>query len=142
MKVFKHASAVWNGTVPSGTGSMKLGRSGQTLPFSLKSRVEDSPMTNPEELIGAALSGCFSMHLSSLIESEGRTPGTIETTAKVTLEQRDDGFWISEIHLVSRGLNQELTNENFVELAMNAKVTCPVSKLYSSATISLDAALA
>jgi osmotically inducible protein OsmC len=63
MKVLKHASAIWNGTVPAGTGSMKLGRAGEVLEFSLKSRVEDVPMTNPEELIGAAHAGCFSMAL-------------------------------------------------------------------------------
>ena len=142
MKVFKHASAIWNGTVPAGTGSMKLGRAGEVLPFSLKSRVEDVPMTNPEELIGAAHAGCFSMALSSLIEEAGKVPGTVETSAKVTLEQREDGFWISEINLITRGSNQDLTSEEFVTLAEKAKSTCPVSKLYSAATITLDAALA
>ena len=142
MKVFKHASAIWNGTVPAGTGSMKLGRAGEGLPFSLKSRVEDVPMTNPEELIGAAHAGCFSMALSSLIEEAGKVPGTVETSAKVTLEQRDDGFWISEINLITRGSNQAMTNDEFVALAEKANTTCPVSKLYSSATITLDAALA
>jgi osmotically inducible protein OsmC len=121
---------------------MKLGRAGEVLEFSLKSRVEDVPMTNPEELIGAAHAGCFSMALSSLIEEAGKVPGTVETSAKVTLEQRADGFWISEIHLISRGSNQDLTNDEFVALAEKAKTTCPVSKLYSSATITLDAALA
>jgi osmotically inducible protein OsmC len=125
MKVFKHASAIWNGTVPAGTGSMKLGRAGEVLPFSLKSRVEDVPMA-----------------LSSLIEEAGKVPGTVETSAKVTLEQRDDGFWISEINLITRGSNQAMTNDEFVALAEKAKTTCPVSKLYSSATITLDAALA
>ena len=129
MKVFKHASAIWNGTVPAGTGSMKLGRAGEVLPFSLKSRVEDVPMTNPEELIGAAHAGCFSMALSSLIEEAGKVPGTVETSAKVTLEQRDDGFWISEINLITRGSNQAMTNDEFVALAEKAKTTCPVSKL-------------
>ena len=142
MKVFKHASAIWNGTVPAGTGTMKLGRAGEVLPFSLKSRVEDVPMTNPEELIGAAHAGCFSMALSSLIEEEGKVPGTVETSAKVTLEQREDGFWISEINLITRGSNQAMSNDEFVALAEKAKTTCPVSKLYSSATITLDAALA
>jgi len=142
MKVFKHASAIWNGTVPAGTGSMKLGRAGEVLPFSLKSRVEDVPMTNPEELIGAAHAGCFSMALSSLIEEAGKVPGTVETSAKVTLEQREDGFWISEINLITRGSNQDLTSDEFVALAEKAKSTCPVSKLYSAATITLDAALA
>ena len=98
-------------------------------------------MTNPEELIGAAHAGCFSMALSSLIEEEGKVPGTVETSAKVTLEQRDDGFWITEINLTTRGSNQSLTSEEFITLAEKAKETCPVSKLYSAATITLDAAL-
>ena len=141
MKIFKHASAIWNGTGPEGTGSMTLGRTGEVLPFSLKSRIGDVPMTNPEELIGAAHAGCFSMALSSLIEEEGKVPGTVETSAKVTLEQRDDGFWITEINLTTRGSNQSLTSEEFITLAEKAKETCPVSKLYSAATITLDAAL-
>ena len=141
MKIFKHASAIWNGTGPAGTGSMTIGRTGEVLPFSLKSRIGDVPMTNPEELIGAAHAGCFSMALSSLIEEEGKVPGTVETSAKVTLEQRDDGFWITEINLTTRGSNQSLTSEEFITLAEKAKETCPVSKLYSAATITLDAAL-
>ena len=120
---------------------MILGQ-GQDLPFSLKSRVEDSVMTNPEELIGAALAGCFSMALSSLIEEAGKVPGTIETSAKVTLEQKSDGFYITEIALTTRGKDQALTNDEFVALAINAKGNCPVSRLYSSASITVDAALA
>jgi osmotically inducible protein OsmC len=142
MKILKYASAVWSGPVPTGTGSMKLGKDGDLLAFSLKSRTEDVAMTNPEELIGAAHAGCFSMALTSLIEESGKNPGVIETSAKVTLEQKSDGFWISEVHLITRGRKQEMNNEEFVKLAEKAKQTCPVSKLYSSAVITLDAALA
>lgn len=141
MKFLKHASAIWSGSVPTGTGSMKLGKNGESLPFSLKSRIEEVTMTNPEELIGAAHAGCFSMALSDLIEGAGSAPGVVETSAKVTLEQRSDGFWISEIHLTVRGSKQEMTNDEFKTLAEKAKLTCPVSKLYSSAIITLDAAL-
>jgi osmotically inducible protein OsmC len=142
VKILRHASAIWSGPVPSGTGTMTLGRNGQTIPFSLKSRIEDGAGTNPEELIGAAHAGCFSMALTSLIEETGKAPGEVTTTAKVTLEQKPDGFWITEVNLVTRGSNQSLTNDEFVELALKAKATCPVSKLYSSAVITLDAALA
>jgi osmotically inducible protein OsmC len=121
---------------------MTLGRDGQVIPFSLKSRTEDNAGTNPEELIGAAHAGCFSMALTSLIEESGKPVGEVSTSAKVTLEQKPDGFWITEVHLVTRGSNQSLSNDEFVELANKAKQTCPVSKLYSSATITLDAALA
>ena len=142
MKILRHARAIWKGSVPTGSGSMILGRDGQVLPFTLKARVEDNAGTNPEELIGAAHAGCFSMALSSLIEESGKTPGTVETSARVTLEQKPDGFWITEIHLVTRGSDQDMTHDEFVEFATKAKSTCPVSKLYSSATITLDAALA
>lgn len=142
MKILRHASATWNGPVPTGSGTMTLGRDGQSIPFSLKSRIEDTAQTNPEELIGAAHAGCFSMALTSLIEDTGKTAGEISTTAKVTLEQKPDGFWITAVHLETRGRHDSLTNDEFVELANKAKTTCPVSKLYSSAVITLDAALA
>jgi osmotically inducible protein OsmC len=141
MKIIKRASATWSGPVPSGQGVMSLGQ-GQELPFSLKSRVEDSVMTNPEELVGAALAGCFSMALTSLIEEAGKAPGSISTSAKVTLEQKSDGFYITEIALTCRGSEQELTDFEFVELANTAKGNCPVSRLYATAEITLDAALA
>ena len=141
MKILRYASAFWKGEVPTGSGAMTLGRDGQVLPFTLKARVEDNAGTNPEELIGAALVGCYSMALSNLIEEAGKTPGTVATTAKVIMEQLPDGFAITEINLVTRGKDQELTNDEFVALATKAKTGCPVSKLYSSASITLDAAL-
>ena len=142
MKILRHASAKWSGPVPTGTGTMTFGRGGLSIPFSLKSRTEDGMGTNPEELIGAALAGCFSMHLTSLIEDANKPVGEIETSARVSLEQRDGGFSITEVQLVTRGSNQSISNEEFIELANEAKRTCPVSKLYSSAVITLDAALA
>ena len=142
MKILRHASAKWSGPVPTGSGTMTLGRDGLSIPFSLKTRTEDGMGTNPEELIGAALAGCFSMHLTSLIEDAGKPVGEVETSARVSLEQRDGGFAISEVHLVTRGSNQSMSNEEFIDLANEAKRTCPVSKLYSSAEITLDSALA
>lgn len=142
MKILRHASAIWNGSVPTGTGSMTLGRAGQVIPFSLKSRTDENAGTNPEELIGAAHAGCFSMALTSILEDAGLSVGSVETSARVTLEQRSDGFWISEVHLVTRGVGQACSNDEFLAYAEKAKATCPVSKLYSSAAITLDAALA
>ena len=142
MKILRFASATWTGPVPSGSGVMKLGRGGLEIPYSLKARVEDGYGTYPEELIGAAHAGCFSMSLTSLIEESGKPVGEITTSARVTLEERSGSFWITEVHLTSRGMNQVITNEEFVALATRAKETCPVSKLYSSANITLDAALA
>jgi osmotically inducible protein OsmC len=143
MKILRYASAIWNGPVPTGTGSMSLGRNqGTTIPFSLKSRTEENAGTNPEEMLGAAHAGCFSMALTSILEDAGLNVGSIETSAKVTLEQKSDGFYITEVHLIARGKNQACTNEEFVSYAERAKKTCPVSKLFASAEITLDAALA
>jgi len=141
MKIIRYASAKWNGPVPTGAGSMQLGREGLEIPFTLKARIEDGYGSNPEELIGAAHAGCFSMSLSNLIEDTGKPVGEVRTTAKVTLEHRPEGYTISGVHLSTRGTNQALTNDEFVALATRAKETCPVSRLYAAAQITLDAAL-
>jgi osmotically inducible protein OsmC len=120
---------------------MTLGRNGTTIPFSLKSRTEENAGTNPEEMLGAAHAGCFSMALTSILENAGLSVGSIETSAKVSLEQKSDGFYITEVHLVARGKNQACSNEEFIAFAERAKKTCPVSKLFSSAVITLDASL-
>ena len=142
MKILRHASATWSGTVPTGTGSMQLGRAGAELPFSLRSRTEDGvPGTNPEELVGAAHAGCFSMSLSNLVEEAGLDPVEISTRATVTLEQGERGVTIRRVDLVTRGRVPGLDDAGFAALAEQAKTTCPVSKLYASAQITLDAAL-
>ena len=143
MKILRHASATWTGPVPTGTGRMQLGRAGAELPFSLRSRTEDGvPGTNPEELVGAAHAGCFSMSLSNLVEEAGLDPVAIRTQASVTLEQGVQGFTISRIDLVTRGQVPGLDDAGFRALAERAKATCPVSKLYAAADITLDASLA
>ena len=140
MKILRHASATWSGPVPTGTGTMQLGRAGAELPFSLRSRTEDGVTgTNPEELVGAAHAGCFSMSLSNLVEEAGLDPVAIRTSAEVTLEQGDTGFTISRVDLVTRGEVPGLDDAGFKALAEKAKATCPVSKLYAAAQITLDA---
>jgi osmotically inducible protein OsmC len=119
---------------------MQLGRAGTELAFSLRSRTEDGVTgTNPEELVGAAHAGCFSMSLSNLVEEAGLDPVAIRTSAKVTLEQGADGFTISRVDLVTRGEVPGLDDAGFRALAEKAKATCPVSKLYAAAEITLDA---
>jgi osmotically inducible protein OsmC len=142
MKIIRYASATWTGPQPSGVGSMTLGRDGLKVSYSLKSRTEDGFGTNPEELVGAALAGCFSMSVTNLIDEAGQSAGEVTTTAKVTLAPGGTGYSITEIHLVARGTNQSISNDEFVALATRAKETCPVSRLYASAVITLDAALA
>ena len=138
-----HASARWNGTVSGGTGTMRLGKAGPEIPYNLTARVEEEAGTNPEQMVAAAHAGCFSMALTSLIEDAGvdASDVRIDTSAVAHLVQKDDGFWIDRIDLTTRGHVPGMDGATFVALAMRAKVTCPVSKLYSSAEITLDAAL-
>ena len=110
-------------------------------PYTFASRFEEGKGTNPEELIGAAHSGCFSMFLSALISGEGLVPESVSTTAKVHLERDETGPVISKIELISQVRCAGLSQEKFEELAAAAKAKCPVSRLVSAADISLDAKL-
>jgi osmotically inducible protein OsmC len=141
VKIIRRARASWRGPVPTGSGTMGLGRSGEVLPFSLRSRTEDDAGTNPEELLGAAHAGCFSMSLSDLLEGAGHPATEVTTTARVTMEEKDGAFTITTIDLVARGQVEGIDEETFRRLAQQAKETCPDSKLFSSAKITLDAAL-
>lgn len=140
----KHrGSAIWSGSVPTGKGTMKLGVGGPEVPYNLIARVEEEKGTNPEQMIAAAHAGCFSMALTSILEDAGFNGSeiTISTDVTATLEQKSDGFWITTLHVVCRGTVPGISSEDFITHAERAKKTCPVSKLYASATITLDAAL-
>ena len=112
-------------------------------PFTFVSRFEEGEGTNPEELVGAAHAGCYSMFLSALISGENLTPTSIETTASVHLGD-DNGPKITSIDLVCEAVVPGLAQEKFAELAQTAKEKCPISRLYtgSTAQIELDAKLA
>lgn len=139
-----HASAQWNGSVPAGTGTMQLGKAGPVIHYNLTARVEEEAGTNPEQMVAAAHAGCFSMALTSLIEDAGIDATDVQITTKAVahLVQKDDGFWIDRVDLHVRGHVPGMDEATFTALATKAKETCPVSKLYSSAEITLDAALA
>jgi osmotically inducible protein OsmC len=142
MNIKRRATARWEGTVPDGSGTMK-GRTGALdVPFSLRSRVEDTPQTNPEELIGAAHAGCFSMSVANLLEEAGYDPGHVETTAEVVLAESGGSFSITTITLHARGAAEGLDEAEFVRLAEQAKATCPVSRALAGVDIRLDAKLA
>ena len=138
-----HARAHWSGSLPTGVGSMQLGRTGPTIPFNLTARVEEEAGTNPEQMLGAAHAGCFSMSLANLIEETGADMSAVqvETSAVVHLESTETGFAITAVDLSTRGTVPDMSSEQFQELAEQAKNTCPVSKLFSSARITLDAEL-
>lgn len=138
------ASAVWSGSLPTGSGSMTLGQAGPQIGFTLNARVTEEAGTNPEQMVGAALAGCYSMALTNLIEETGADAAqvSVATSAVTHLEQTPSGFAITRIDLTTRGTVPGMDEATFVELAQQAKTGCPVSKLYSSAEITLDAALA
>jgi len=133
------ANAVWKGTLKDGSGNMKF--SDYNGPFTFASRFEEGKGTNPEELIGAAHAGCYSMFLSALISGEGLNPDSIETTAKVHLTRDDIGPVISLIELSCHVTCAGLSQEKFAELSAAAKEKCPVSRVLAATSIKLDAKL-
>jgi osmotically inducible protein OsmC len=131
----RKASAVWEGTLREGAGTMKLGSGSYEGPFTYASRFEEGKGTNPEELIGAAHAGCFSMFLSALLTKAGFTPTSIQTTATVHLGA---GPAITDIELDSKVVVPGLDDAKLQELAAEAKAGCPVSKALASVNITLN----
>jgi lipoyl-dependent peroxiredoxin len=135
------AEAEWKGSLMSGGGHMKLGAGAYDGPFSFKSRMEEGPGTNPEELIGAAHAGCFSMAFSATLEKSGFAPKRVHTRASVRFEKVGDGFAITGIQLDTEGEVPGIDNQKFQELAEAAKNGCPVSKALAGTKITLNAKL-
>ena len=137
----RSADAQWNGSLKEGSGTVK-GKSGAIdVPYSFRTRFEDAPGTNPEELIAAAHAGCFSMALSAALGRSGFTPDYVRTTANVHLEKVGEGFAITRIDLVTHARVPNLDDATFQQHATGAKENCPVSKVLAGAKISLDAKL-
>ena len=134
-------SAVWSGGLKDGIGSIST-QTGvlKDAPYGFKARFEDGPGTNPEELIGAAHAGCYTMALSGVLAEAGLTAQKLETTAAVTLDKVDGGFAITKVHLTLLATIPSADQAKFEEAANKAKVNCPVSKLLN-AEITLDAKL-
>ena len=139
----RSANAVWHGGLKDGKGTVST-QSGavKELQYSFGSRFESGVGTNPEELLGAAHAGCYSMALSAQFTEAGLKPETIDTTAQVTLEiLKDGGPTITKIHLTTKVKAPGVDKAKFDELANNAKVGCPLSKVLKAAEITLDASL-
>jgi osmotically inducible protein OsmC len=134
----RNASAVWNGTLKEGSGTMKLGSGAFEGAFSHGSRFGEALGTNPEEMIGAAHAGCFSMFLSALLTNAGFTPTSINTAAKVHL---GEGPTITLIELETEAVVPNLDNETFQEKVDGAKKDCPISKALASVPLSVNAKL-
>lgn len=135
------ASAHWSGTLKEGKGTLSTG-SGvlKDSPYGFKTRFEDAPGTNPEELVGAAHAGCYSMAFSMLLGEENFTADSIDTKATVTLDKQDGGFAVTAVHLEMRAKIPGIKEDQFRNIADKAKGGCPISKLLK-ADISLDAQL-
>lgn len=137
----RKASAVWKGGLKDGKGTISS-TSGvlSSTPYSFGTRFENTPGTNPEELIAAAHAGCFSMALSAQLGNAGFTPESINTTATLTLEKLESGFAITTVHLEVVGRVPKADNAAFQKAAENAKSGCPVSKVLN-AKITMSAKL-
>ena len=141
MEINRKGSASWSGGLKDGKGSLST-ESGalSNHPYGFAMRFEGVRGSNPEELIGAAHAGCFTMALSNVLGKADLTATRMDTTATVTLEQQGGGFTISAVHLELRAEVPGTDQKQFAELADSAKQNCPVSKLLN-ATITLDAKL-
>jgi osmotically inducible protein OsmC len=138
----RNAHAEWNGSIQEGGGTMALGSGAFEGPYSFQSRMEDGSGTNPEELIGAAHAGCFSMALSLILGGAGHEPESIETDARVRFDKQGEGWAITGIQLTTRGRVPGIDEDEFRHLAEQAKDNCPVSQALKAVDVTLEASLA
>lgn len=136
-----HGSAVWHGGFKDGKGAIST-KSGalSAYPYGVASRFDGLPGTNPEELIGAAHAGCFTMALSLMLGEAHLTAEEMHTTADVTLDKVDGGYAVTSVHLTLKAKIPGATQAVFEELTGKAKAGCPISKLLHT-KITLDATL-
>jgi lipoyl-dependent peroxiredoxin len=141
MLMQRNASAHWTGGLKDGKGTI-TSASGvlSNTPYSFSTRFEGQPGTNPEELIAAAHSGCFTMALSGQLGAAGMTPESIDTTATVTMEKLEAGFTVTSVHLAVKAKIPGADKAKFDTAAKNAKEGCPISRLLNT-KITMDATL-
>lgn len=138
----RNASAEWKGNLKEGDGSMALGSGAWEGPFTFKSRFEEGQGTNPEELIGAALAGCFTMQLSHALSEAGHVPDAVQTQARVQIRNVDGNPTIAQIDLETRARVPGLDDESFQQQAKTAKEGCIISRaLAGVGNITVDATL-
>ena len=135
------AEARWTGDLKSGKGNVKLGSGAFEGSYSFTSRFENGAGTQPEELLGAAHAGCYSMALAAALSQAGHVPTSVTTTAKVHLEKAGAGFAITRIDLVTRGVVPGVSAADFQRLAEDTKVNCIVSRALAAVPMQLDAQL-
>src|SRR5215203_1266459 len=137
----RQAEAVWEGGLKDGKGRVKLGSGAFEGSYSFGTRFEEAPGTNPEELIGAAHAGCFSMAFSAGLGKAGIAPKRVHTTARVHIEKVGEGFKITRIQLAMEAEIPGIDEKTFREQAEAAKKGCPVSQALAGTQIELDAKL-
>lgn len=137
----RKAEAVWEGLVPEGTGEVSLGSGTYRAGYSFGSRFGSAPGTNPEELLGAAHAGCFTMALALALTEAGHPPTRVMTEARVPIQKGPEGFRIPYIELVTRAEVPGLSAEDFQREAEKAKAGCPVSRALAATEVRLTASL-
>jgi lipoyl-dependent peroxiredoxin len=137
----RKSEATWKGNLREGSGSMTIGKGVWEGSYSFPSRFEEGDGTNPEELIGAAHAGCFSMAFANGLAGAGYAPESVHTVASVHLERQDGGFTITTIELRTEARVPDIDEETFQEKAQEAKANCPVSRALTGVEIKVDASL-
>jgi osmotically inducible protein OsmC len=137
----RNAQATWQGTLKEGSGTVRLGSGAYDGPFSFVSRFEAGSGTNPEELLGAAHAGCFTMALNNRLFQNGLEPKRVHTTAQVSLEKGESGMSIAHIHLVTEAEVPGLSAEDFAAHAEAVKDACIISRALKSVPMSVEARL-
>ena len=137
----RNAEAVWEGSLKDGQGMMRFGNGAFEGQYSHASRFEEGPGTNPEELIGAAQAGCFSMAFSGDLGKEGFTPKRVQTQASVHLEKVDGKSTVTRINLNMEAEVPDIDEETFHRIAEGAKKGCPISRALAGVEIILNARL-
>jgi lipoyl-dependent peroxiredoxin len=138
----RNATAMWQGNLKEGDGKMALGSGVWEGPFTYKTRFEEAAGTNPEELIGAAEAGCFTMALSAALSEAGHVPDSVETQAKVHIRQVEGNPTITQIDLITRGRVPGLDEETFKKTADQMREQCIISRaLRGVENVTVDAAL-
>jgi osmotically inducible protein OsmC len=138
----RRGSAEWKGGLKNGNGTVKIGKTGIEAKYSFRSRFEEGEGTNPEELIGTAHAGCFSMALAAMLEEAGHEPNWVRTSADVELRKSEGGFAIKHITLRTEASVPGVDPKAFIDIAGKAKEGCPVSVALKAVEISLEAKLA
>ena len=124
----RKATAEWNGTLTEGEGKVALGSGMFEGAFSFGTRMGEDPGTNPEELLGAALAGCYAMALNATLAKEGKPAKSVKTATNVHFGKDDNGFRIGRIDLEARAEVDGIEDEEFQQIAENVKQSCPISK--------------